>query len=291
MTGYATYNLEIDNFLLQIELKSVNHRFLDINIKAPEELRFLEYKMRNILQANLGRGKIELRIQFKDFEPSLNSATLILNHDLLANYCKLAAEIMQQYREVTTPASVAEIMNYPGILTSKTLDPNFFETKLETAIYQLINELNLTQQKEGEQLLHILLHKLELMEENIKKAKAILPQMLENYKSELKQKLIEVLEDTLLNEQRLAQEFAYVCQKVDVEEELDRLKSHITHFKELILQDKIKSIGKKLDFITQEMHREANTFGSKSTSLNATHIALELKVLVEQIKEQVQNIM
>lgn len=286
MTGYATQNLQFNESNITLEIKSVNQRFLDISIKAPEEFKALEILFRNKISQEINRGKIELRLFFKD---NLNkNPNLKLNTTLLESHLKLISEI-NTFTKNNITYTLSDIINIPGILINENIDSTPTQDVLIDNLNQLVNELKESQLAEGEKLSIIMLDKLKSISKIIDKALLIIPELVNNYQLKIKNRITEALNQIELNDIRLQQEFAYFCQKADVIEELDRLKSHITESSKLLNSGGI--IGKRLDFLCQEMHREANTFGAKSIAIETTHLALELKILIEQLREQVQNIM
>lgn len=286
MTGYANRTIQLPHTSIQVDIRSVNHRFFDLSIKSPDEFRYLEHAIREKISSKIQRGKIDIRIHVKDSE--VERPALKLNTKFLESYTLVAQQIATYFNEVK-PASIAEILALPGVLSHDTLAIDTIEQAFLGEIDSLTSELLLNQQTEGDKLSIIILEKLTSMEALVVKAQQILPTVLANYVDKLKQKLMESFAETEISEQRCQQEFAYFCQKIDVDEELLRLDTHIKQMKHLIKNGGI--VGKKIDFLTQEMHREANTFGAKSVALQTTELSLELKVLTEQIKEQIQNIM
>jgi len=284
MTGYANRTTQIKNLTFEIDIRSVNQKFCDLTIKCPEEIRRVEKNLREIIVAKIPRGKIDLRIHYKNNQYN----NVKLNTALLEHYLGIVDQI-KQYIPNGTFNNISELINLPNMLIIETPDDNLIEANLLTEVSLLVEELLSSQQSEGSKLTTIIVDKIDRIVMIIEEAKAIMPTVKQNYHDRLRQKLYEILNESADNEQRFHQEFAYFCQKVDVDEELSRLNAHCTRFKELLLNGGM--IGKKIDFISQEMHREANTFGAKSNSLNTSDLAIELKVLIDQIREQTQNIM
>lgn len=286
MTGYANKTLQINKIVIQLEIKSVNHRFLDISIKSAEEFKPLEINLRNIISKYISRGKIDIRLFFKDSQ-EINQ-TLTLNQNLLTEYLKLVSQIKQTAAE-NISCSVNQIITFPGML----IQDEYSITELEASLIEIFNnmlhEFTLCQQVEGDKLRQILQTKLDEMQGIIHQLYPLLKEVTSTYQTKLKQRLLEFLTENEINDVRFQQEFAFFCQKMDVSEEIDRLNAHVNEFSQLLTKG--GHIGKRLDFICQEMHREANTFGSKSVSIESTRRSIELKVLIEQIREQVQNIM
>ncbi len=286
MTGYAAKPIQINSSLIQLEIKSVNHRFLDITIKSADEFKPLENLMRNLISSQISRGKIDIKCFFKD-NKELNQE-LHLNQELLKEYLALINQI-NQLNEFPAPVSAAQIIAMPGIIKQQNLNLEEIQEPILQGFTDLLQEFKLTQEAEGNKLLDILTARLTQIQEIIFNIHPLLAQITHDYREKLKLRLSEVLGESEINDSRLQQEFAFFCQKMDVNEEIDRLGAHVSEFKQLLTKG--GAIGKRLDFICQEMHREANTFGSKSVSIETTQKAVDLKVLIEQIREQIQNIM
>lgn len=284
MTGYANKVFQASNFTLQVDIRSVNQRFLDISIKCAEELKIFEHQIREKITAAIRRGKVDLRIHIQE-QISANNE---LNFEVLNHYTQIASQI-KQYIPQAQLTDITQIINLPGVLSSTVTDVGLLKESLFDEISLLINELQASQAVEGNKLESILNDKLEKMGKIIFQAQQSMLTIRHSYKDKLKQKLMEALGEAINNETRFQQEFAYYCQKIDVDEELSRLLAHIKMFQDILKAG--GQVGKRLDFLTQEMHREANTFGAKSAALETTVQAVELKVLIEQVKEQVQNIM
>jgi len=284
MTGYANKVFQIGTTTLQVDIRSVNQRFLDLTIKCPEEFKVLEHDIREKITAIVSRGKIDLRIHYHEHDTNKTQ----LNIEALKHYLSLADQI-KEFLPQAKLENISQVITLPGILNVKTLDIESIKNDFLSEISVLTTELQASQLVEGYKLADILLDKINQIEKIVTSSLKLMPTIRQNYQDKLKQKLLDALADVVNNEQRFLQEFAYFCQKIDVDEELSRLGSHTKAFRDLLIKG--GAIGKKLDFMTQEMHREANTFGAKSAALETTTHAIELKVLIEQIKEQVQNIM
>lgn len=286
MTGYAAKPIQINSSLIQLELKSVNHRFLDITIKSAEEFKPLETTLRNLISQEITRGKIDIKCFFKD-NKSLDQE-LHLNQAMLTQYLSLIKQV-NQLNDNPAPISATQIIAMPGIIKQQDLSLDDIQEDILTGFRELITAFKVTQANEGEKIFEMLSSRLSQITEIIEQVKPILIKVTADYREKLKLRLSEVLGETEISDTRLQQEFAFFCQKMDVNEEIDRLGAHVTEFTMLLIKG--GAIGKRLDFICQEMHREANTFGSKSVSIETTQKAVDLKVLIEQIREQIQNIM
>lgn len=286
MTGYAAKPIQINSSLIQLEIKSVNHRFLDITIKSADEFKPLENLMRNLISQHISRGKIDIKCFFKDNKELKQE--LHLNQELLTQYLALITQI-NNLNDSPAPVSAAQIITIPGIIKQQNLNLEEIQEPILQGFADLLQEFKLTQRAEGDKLLEILSARLTQIQKIILNIHPILAQITHDYREKLKLRLSEVLGESEINDSRLQQEFAFFCQKMDVNEEIDRLGAHVSEFKQLLTKG--GAVGKRLDFICQEMHREANTFGSKSVSIETTQKAVDLKVLIEQIREQIQNIM
>lgn len=286
MTGYAANQIQINSATIQLEIKSVNHRFLDITIKSAEEFKSLENQLRTLMAQYINRGKIDIKLFLKDNQSQNN--TLELNHELLQKYLNLMTQI-EKYGISQAPLTIPQILSIPGILSQTQFTTDEIQEPLLTEFSVLLSKFVQTQSIEGEKLQQLLSSRLTQIAEIVTQIKPLLGKIAAEYQTKLKQRLAEFMRESEINDARLQQELAFFCQKMDVSEELDRLQAHVNEFNALL--NKGGQIGKRLDFICQEMHREANTFGSKSVAIETTQKAVDLKVLIEQIREQVQNIM
>lgn len=285
MTGYANRQMILTNNTINIEIKSVNHRFFDLSIKCPDEIRQIESLIREQINNKIQRGKVELKINIKNSNHT--NSFLKLNQDILSQYMEISLQIQNNIPNIKQP-SIVEILNLNGILLQENIEIEEIKPIILEEINKLIIDLELNQAKEGNTLANVILEKLNKIENTIECIIKILPQKINAYKDKLHQKLVEALGENEVNENRFTQEFVYFCQKIDVNEEIERLNSHIKQFKDILNKGGV--IGKKIDFITQEMHREANTLGSKSVAIETTQFVIDLKILIEQIREQIQNI-
>ncbi len=286
MTGYATQTLMLDQTTIQLEIKAVNNRFLDLSIKSSDEFRAMETKIRHLIAEKINRGKLELRISTKDSTPT--AAKLELNIELLQQYLNISNLILQDH-PLIEPLSLSTILSLPGMLISPALALDSLAEKILPKLDSLIEDLQQAQASEGSKLEEFMRHKLASITKLIASAAPLVSQASADYYAKLSARIGKVLADAEISDTRLQQEFALFCQKIDITEELERLSAHVQEFISLLKQGGF--IGKRLDFLCQEMHREANTFGAKSVAITSTHQALELKVQIEQIREQIQNIM
>jgi uncharacterized protein (TIGR00255 family) len=285
MTGYASKLIQINHTIINLEIKAVNHRFLDVNIKAADEFKPLEIQIRNLISSKIGRGKIDIRLFFKENHATDNQLTI--NQDLLQHYLGLIKQL-EQLTAKTQAVNPLELLALPGIINQTLLTTEELQPNVLTEFTSLLDEFNQTQLSEGQKIFQMLKQRLLQINSLVNILKPILAQVTQEYQHKLTTRLSEFIREQEINDNRLQQEFAFFCQKMDVSEELDRLSAHLEEFNRLL--DQGGQIGKRLDFICQEMHREANTFGSKSIALETSQKSVELKVLIEQIREQVQNV-
>ncbi|MBR6026576.1 MAG: YicC family protein [Neisseriaceae bacterium] len=286
MTGFATLQIEHSQYAIRVELKSVNHRYLDIQFRLPEELRSLEFALRNIITQNVSRGKIECKIIID--KVSMQDNALQVNWDIIDNLAKLGEQISNKYPTLNK-LGVADIIRFPLAIEQGSLSQNEDISKIiEQLLQQALTQFRQDRAREGEKLQQHLSERLDKMLIEINQLQQIFPELLEQYRQKISQRLAEVVSD--VNEDRIAQEFTLFVQKADVDEEFSRLKTHIEEVRRIINNPNEQSCGKRLDFLMQELNREANTLGSKAISIESTRTSVELKVLIEQMREQVQNI-
>lgn len=288
MTGYANKNVQLNNTTLQFEIRSVNHKFSDITIKTNDNLKSLETTIRTIISQEINRGKIDFKCFIKESQGEIQS--LELNHETLEKYILILQEI-NKLSGNQSPISPVELLKLPGVINNNNneLEDDSIQSDIIDNIKNLLLSFKETQASEGSKIQTMIEERLIKISEIIKDAISLLETSINDYKEKLKNRLIEAIGESAISDTRLQQEFAFFCQKSDIHEEIDRLTAHIHEMQKLL--NKGGYIGKRLDFICQEMNREANTFGSKSISISATQKAVDLKVLIEQIREQVQNIM
>lgn len=287
MTGFGRAIYENSNRNYIIDLKTVNNKYSDINVKLPRRISFLEEKIRKAIANKITRGKVEANITFFDY--SSKSKKIVLNKEIAKEYIKQLREIADE-NELSENINVVEIAKLPDILNSIDVenDEEIAEETLQCLNMALDNLIEM-RAKEGENIKKDLVKRLEkvaILVNNIEKESTGL---VEEYVLKLEKRVKEILNTNIIDENRVAQEAVIYADKMSIEEELTRLKSHIEQFNELINNTQ-NPIGKKLDFIIQEMNRETNTIGSKSGSNGITNLVIDLKVELEDIREQIQNI-
>ncbi len=289
MTGYGKGVAEQDGRKATVELKSVNHRFLDLGLKLPKSLMFAEDGLRKAIQKSISRGHIDLFISFDDDREKQQNAFKV-DYDLAAKYV-LAARELQGRCLIQNNFYVSEVMRMPDVITRETEeeeDEDFIARLVMQACAHALDSLNIMRRREGESLAKDLLAKLDNIEATIPKIEQLAPKTLEEYRDKLSARIKEYLQEVPLDEDKLLNEVAFFSDRICIDEEITRLHTHISHFKE-ILKDG-GAVGKKLDFIVQEMNRETNTIGSKCNNAQITECVIFLKSEIEKMREQVQNL-
>lgn len=282
MTGFASVSGEVPGGRLALELKSVNHRYLEFQTRMPEDLRALEHQMRELVAARLTRGKVECRVTFT---PVATRESLAPNDAALSALAELQTAIKAKFP--ARDLSVWEIMHAPGVMAAEALGTDEAKEKLLALLKRAIDELNATRAREGEKLSAMLVERLNGIDGLVKQITPLIPQLVAAYQEKLTVKLAEAF-DAAGTDERIKQEVVLFASRIDVAEELNRLSTHVTEVKRVLKGG--GTVGKRLDFLMQELNREANTLGSKSVSTEATNVSVELKVLIEQMREQIQNI-
>lgn len=279
MTGSASVQVNTPEFSFNLIINTVNNRYLDIYLKLPENLRHLDGEIRKLITSNFTRGKFDLLLNLKNE----SSYALVIDETKLQQLQQLVKTVANYLPGTVNPV---EILNYPGILKADdSLQPQLEELFFNT-LKQALSELKQNRINEGENLITALKALLGKIENNLDKLSPILNTLVIKERAKIKERLAKI--DIKLDENRLEQEVALATQKADIREEYDRLRSHVKESYKLL--DKGGVIGKRFDFMLQEFNREANTLASKASSLEITEIAVDLKVIIEQIREQVQNL-
>jgi uncharacterized protein (TIGR00255 family) len=283
MTGYAALDRDLGTANLHLELKSVNGRFLDLNFRCGEELRFLEMPLREKLAVAIGRGKLDCRLYL---QPNSGAAPqLTPNFTLVNQLAGLDAEIRGVMTEAA-PLSVADVLRWPGVLAAEAITPERLQSECLALLDAVLGEFLASRAREGARLTAVLRERAARMRAEIAKVEPMVPAAIGDYTERLATKLREAVAN--LDEERIRQEIGVFAAKIDVAEELARLIAHLDEVERVLAKG--GAVGKRLDFLMQELNREANTLASKSVSGAVTAIALELKLLIEQMREQVQNL-
>ena len=283
MTGFAAAAAELPGISLAVELRSVNHRYLDVTIKLPDELRTLEPVLRERLAAAQKRGKVECRVSLARIVGA--AGTLALNIERVQQLRDAAAGIARTIPG-TPPLTTADILRWPGVMVDATISAEALAEQIDQLVQQALSELTSARAREGSKLRAVLEERCADIETQLARIAPRMPALHVAYMEKLGGRLREAgLEP---NDERLKQELALFATRIDVAEEVARLTTHVAEMRRVLGQG--GTVGKRLDFLAQELHREANTLGSKSVDAELSQVSLELKVLIEQMREQVQNL-
>jgi len=282
MTGYAVAARELESAVLNLELRSVNHRYLDIQFRLPDELRAIEPALREVLAARLNRGKIECRISYM---PTPGRKGVELDQDLLQQLVALNARVREAMPEARH-LSASDVLRWPGMVGSDTLDADAMRAVCRDLLEEVLEDFSVTRGREGEKLKTMLLERAATVEARVAEVAPRMPKVIAGFQEKLATRLKEALANA--DEDRIRQEVALFANKIDIDEELTRLTAHIAELRRIL--DKGGAVSKRLDFLMQELNREANTLGSKAADIAVTQVSMELKLLIEQMREQIQNI-
>ena len=287
MTGFGRCEVQEAERKITVEMKSVNHRYLDVNIKMPKKLNFFEASIRNELKKYIQRGKVDLFIAYEDYTQT--NVCVKYNKELAGEYMGYLNQMAEDF-SLENDVKISSLSKYPEVLTMEEqgIDEDKLWQLLDKAVRGAAEGFVETRIKEGEHLLKDLLEKLDGMLEHVTFITERSPQIITEYRKKLEEKVKELLGDAQVDENRLLMEVTIFADRVCVDEELVRLKSHIETTKETLLLG--GGIGRKLDFIAQEMNREANTILSKANDLAVSDTGIELKTSIEKVREQIQNI-
>jgi uncharacterized protein (TIGR00255 family) len=283
MTAYARIASETPLGVATWELRTVNNRYLDQALRLPEEFRALDPGIRERVSARLGRGKLDCSLKLQTTQASATAVTL--NLDLAAQVAQACAQISTLMPSSAT-LSPMEILRWPGVVEAPPVDVEGASVALFAGLEAALTELVATREREGARLGALISQRCDGIERIVAEVAQILPAIIDNTRTRIRTKLTEVSAE--LDSNRVEQEMVLFAQKVDVAEELDRLTAHVQEVREVLLRD--EPTGRRLDFLMQELNREANTLGSKSVDTTITRASVDLKVLIEQMREQVQNV-
>jgi uncharacterized protein (TIGR00255 family) len=283
MTGFAAAARETPQGSLAVDLRTVNHRYLEFTLRIPEELRPLEPAMREAIASRLTRGKVDCRVTYT---AASAKARAIAPDAQAMDMLQAASDAVVKRFPDARRLSVAEVLHWPGVLADESLSPDRMREEVITLLQQAVRELDATRQREGAKLEAVLRERLEGIAALVEQARPFIPGAIKAFTEKLAQRLQEA--GAAQNDERIHQEVVLYAARIDVDEEMSRLATHVSEFRRVL--DKGGAVGKRLDFLCQELNREANTLGSKSVTPETSRISVELKVLIEQMREQVQNI-
>lgn len=287
MTGFGRAEVITKDRKITVELKSVNHRYLDLSIKMPRKLGFLEGAIRNLMKTYMQRGKVDVFITYEDY--TLSCGALKYNKELASEYMAYIRQMAEEFG-IENDVKAGALSRYPDVLTmeEQSVDEEELWAVLEGPLREACEKFAQAREREGEHLKNDLITKLEALDEKVNQVEERSPLVVDSYREKLEAKVHELLEDSQIEDSRIAAEVILFSDKICNDEETVRLHSHIQGMKRM-LEEK-EGIGRKLDFMAQEMNREANTILSKSSDLVISNIAIDLKTEIEKIREQIQNI-
>jgi uncharacterized protein (TIGR00255 family) len=283
MTAFARQEIQDDVGTFTWELRSVNHRYLDIAVRLPEELRFIETQVRTEVATQLRRGKVDCFLRYN--APPDAVANLALDGQVTRQLVRLCEEI-DALAHNPAPLNSMEVLRWPGVLKIPVFDSEQLKAKALSALGQALDELVETRAREGARLITFVVQRCQEITVLVERVHARMPEVMVRFQDSLRARLAAVQAE--LDPGRLEQELVLFAQKIDVSEELDRLRAHVAEVEQILQRE--EPIGRRLDFLMQELNREANTLASKATDVEISQGAVELKVLIEQIREQIQNI-
>jgi uncharacterized protein (TIGR00255 family) len=283
MTGFAAVEKETAYGVLVLELRAVNHRYLELQLKLDENMRSFEPGLRDMIAGKLGRGKVECRLSLMQRAGQAREAKL--DQALLQQLLQLSS-VVQTHFPQSQPLTVADILRWPNVILGEQLDQSALADEVRAIMAEALQQMTDSRQREGEKLKAIIEERLSEIEKRVAEVKPLLPAQIKLYQEKLTAKLQEAMNS--FDEERLRQEVTLFAQRIDVDEELGRLTAHVSEVRRILKAG--GAAGKRLDFLMQELNREANTLGSKSFSTEVSQVAMALKVLIEQMREQIQNI-
>ena len=283
MTGYASKTCDLPGGSLSLELKSVNSRFLDIHFRVCDELRMAEPALREAISARVGRGKVECRVYY--MAAARGAQQLQLNDDLLAQLESVGRRVRQVLPEAR-PLAVGEVLRWPGIFGEEAVDQDALVAAALDTARQALDDFAASRAREGDKLKQIILERVARMRRLVDQVAPFIPAAQAAFQDKLKQRLVDAIGSA--DDERIRQEVVVFAARIDVAEELARLVTHMDEVERVLKQG--GAVGKRLDFLMQELNREANTLGSKSVVSEVSQTAMELKLLIEQMREQVQNL-
>lgn len=281
MTAYATAERATDGGTLACELRAVNHRFLELGLRLPEELRVLEPVLRERISARIARGKLDFSLRLRSPE---GEGAVRINQDLIKQLAAVALELDAHFPQLR--AEFVDLLQYPGVLQSKSVDAEALQAHALAVLDALLDQFVAAREREGEKLAQAISERVDALSARAAEVRELIPLIRAGQRLKLETRLADLAHPA--DPGRVEQELVLWLQKLDVDEELDRLDSHVKEIRRVLKQ--AEPVGRRLDFLLQEFNREANTLGSKSVDVRTTNLAVELKVLIDQIREQVQNI-
>ncbi len=287
MTGFGRYENIVNSMKVCVEIKSVNHRFLDLNLKLPRKFSFFENEARNIIKSRISRGKVDVFFSFE--ENAADEVEINYHPEIAQKYYDGLMQLKEQF-DLKDTVSIGLLARFPDVFTqdAKEEDQEELSEILSETLNKALDDFVINRKEEGQRLVSDLLLKLDEMEGLVAKVETYFPSIIDDYKNRLLAKTKELIENHQLDESRIAAEVVLYADKICVDEELVRLKSHVQEAKDTLSNK--DEVGRKMDFLAQEMNRESNTLLSKSTDVKVADVGIELKTIIEKIREQIQNL-
>ena len=283
MTAFARIESLHEPGGIQCEVRSVNHRYLDVNLRLPEDLRRLDPKIRERIGARLNRGKVDCTLRVLPGPTAAGG--LAIDGDLAARVAQAARAVAELLPEAA-PVNPVDVLRWPGVVQAPAPDPELIERLVLGELDRALDDLAAMREREGARIETVIRQRLDELESEVSRVREVLPTIVQGFGERMRTRLAEV--DTTLDEGRLEQELALIAQRMDVAEELDRLEAHVHEIRATV--GRSEPAGRRLDFLMQELNREANTLGSKSAAVTTSRASVDLKVLIEQMREQIQNV-
>ncbi|MBB5016792.1 uncharacterized protein (TIGR00255 family) [Chitinivorax tropicus] len=283
MTGFANASRELGGVSLTLDLRAVNHRYLEAQFRMPDELRVVEPQMRELISSRLSRGKVDCRIQLNIQTGAQTS--LSLNQTMLEQLVGLTRQVKQIFPDAGD-LKMGELLRWPGVLETQDVPAELLQQTVLEMLAQALDDFTASRGREGAKLVEMILQRVDRMEVLVTEVEPKIPALLAAYQEKISLRLKEAMVNG--EDDRIRQEFALFAQKIDVDEEISRLRTHLSELRRILKAG--GTVGKRMDFLMQELNREANTLGSKSVSAEVSQTSMELKVLIEQMREQIQNI-
>ncbi len=287
MTGYGASKIAVDGTELSIELKSVNNRYLDVSVRLPRSFMFAEESIKSLVQKHISRGKVDVFVTVDSSKA--NEVEININEALAESYINSMKTMCEKYG-IIDDISATAIARFPDVLTAekKEIDRDSMSVGIQTVVENALVEFDKMRQAEGDKLCQDILNRVEFLEEMTEKIEKMSPATVKEYQCKLEARMKEILDGAQIDDTRILTEAALFADKVSVTEEVVRLKSHISQLREMIIG--ASPIGRKLDFLIQELNREINTIGSKCNDIEISKVVVDTKAEIEKIREQVQNI-
>lgn len=283
MTAFSRRQKQLDSSILCWEIKSVNHRYLDVSFRMPEAFRFLEPQLRALLRDRVSRGKIECQLKYQNI--SSENQSILINEGLV-NGLVDAAQKLSSKLCLANDLQISQLLTWPGVIQFNEVDTERLGRDALELFNESVQQLSEVRKKEGQALEQLIRERLDKLSAEITQARTLASTMVEKSKEKLLERIAEI--DLNVSETRIEQEIALMLARLDVHEELDRLQTHVQEVGRILSKEEVA--GRRLDFLMQELNREANTLSSKSDLVELTRTAVEMKVLIEQMREQIQNI-